>query len=195
MKLKMASNQTNLTENLKQLITQLITDLITATLQVLETSGDVTNTGIFDALAEIAENDPRFTQFVPQLLQILEENGIETEALVNASNTARSQSSSDTGIQESMDNLRQQAREFFTDARILELAQELKETLRIYYEGILNHESLRVNSPEFLYSIPGGYLPFLAPLQLQSDPEFRAELVRFLTKFLEVEAALKDQQN
>ena len=190
MKLKMASNQTNLIENLKQLITQLITDLITATLQVLETSGDVTNTGIFDALAEIAENDPRFTQFVPQLLQILEENGIETEALVNASNTARSQSSSDTGIQESMDNLRQQAEEFFNDARILELAQELKETLRIYYEGILNHESFRVNSPEFfefLYSIPGGYL--------QSDPEFTAELVRFLTKFLEVEAALKDQQN
>ena len=198
MKLKMASNQTNLTENLKQLITQLITDLITATLQVLETSGDVTNTGIFDALAEIAENDPRFTQFVPQLLQILEENGIETEALVNASNTARSQSSSDTGIQESMDNLRQQAEEIFNDARILELAQELKETLRIYYEGILNHESFRLNSPEFfefVYSIPGGYLPFLAPLQLQSDPEFRAELVRFLTKFLEVEAALEDQQN
>ena len=196
MKLKMASNQTNLIENLKQLITQLITDMITATLQVLETSGDVTNS--FNAMAEIAENDPRFTQFEPQLLQILEENGIETEALVNASNTARSQSSSDTGIQESMDNLRQQAEEIFTDARILELAQELKETLRIYYEGILNHESLRVNSPEFfefLYSIPGGYLPFLAPLQLRSDPEFRAELVRFLRKFLEVEAALKDQQN
>ena len=193
----MASNQTNLVENLKQLITQLITNLITATLQVLETSGVVT----FDALAEIVETDPRFTQFPaqfgPQLLQILEENGIETEALVNASNTARSQSSSDTGIQESMDNLRQQAEEFFTDARILELAQELKETLRIYYEGILNHESFRVNSPEFfefLHSIPFGYLSFLAPLQLQSE-EFRAELVRFLTKFLEVEAALNDQQN
>ena len=193
MKLKMASNQTNLVENLKQLITELITNLITATLQVLETSGVVT----FDALADIFETDPRFTQFVPQLLQILEENGIETEALVNASNTARSQSSSDTGIQESMDNLRQQAEEFFTDARILELAQELKETLRIYYEGIHNHESLRVNSPEFfefLYSIPGGYLPFLAPLLL-SDPEFTAELVRFLTKFLDVEAAINNQQN
>ena len=187
----MASNQTNLVENLKQLITQLITDLITATLQVLETSGDVTN--IFNALAEIAETDPRFTQFEPQLLQILEENGIETEALVNASNIARSRSSSDTGIQESMDNLRQQTEEIFTDARILELAQELKETLRIYYEGILNHESLRFfESP---YFILGGYLPFLAPLLLQSDPEFRAELVEFLTKFLEVEAALNDQQN
>ena len=180
----------NLVENLKQLITQLITDLITATLQVLETSGDVTNS--FNALAE------NLTQFEPQLLQILEENGIETEALVNVFNTARSLSSSDTGIQESMDNLRQQIEEIFNDVRIQELAQELKETLRIYYEGILNHESLRVNSPEFfefLYSIPGGYLPFLAPLQLQSDPEFRAELVRFLTKFLEVEAAINNQQN
>jgi len=191
----MASNQTNLVENLKQLITELITSLITATLEILDTSGDVPN--IFDALAEIAETDPRFTQFEPQVIQILEENGIETEALVNASNTARSQSSSDIGNQESMDNLRRQTEEIFTDARILELAQELKETLRIYYEGILNHESLRVNSPEFfefLYSIPGGYLPFLAPL-LQSDPEFTAELVRFLTKFLEVEAALNNQHN
>ena len=179
----------NLVENLKQLITQLITDLITATLQVLETSGDVTNS--FNALAEIAENDPRFTQFEPQLLQILEENGIETEALVNVFNTARSLSSSDTGIQESMDNLRQQVEEIFTDARIQELAEELKETLGIYYGGILN-ESLRVNSPEFFEFL---YSPLpLAPL-LQSDPEFTAELVRFLTKFLEVEAAINDQQN
>ena len=187
----MASNQTNLVENLKQLITELITSLITATLEILETSGDVT----FDALADIFATDPRFTQFEPQLLQILEENGIETEALVNASNTARSQSSSDIGNQESMDNLRRQTEEIFTDARILELAQELKETLRIYYEGILNHESLRVNSPD------GPFWPFVAsilalpPFLLLSDPEFTADLVEFLTKFLEVEAALNNQHN
>ena len=178
--LKMASN---LVENLKQLITQLITDLITATLQVLETSGDVTNS--FNALAE------NLTQFEPQLLQILEENGIETEALVNVFNTARSLSSSDTGIQESMDNLRQQVEEIFTDARIQELAEELKETLGIYYGEILN-ESLRVNSPDFFEFL---YSPLSLASLLQSDPEFKAELVRFLTKFLEVEAALNDQQN
>ena len=185
----MASNQTNLVENLKQLITQLITNLITATLQVLETSGDVTNS--FNALAEIAENDPRFTQFEPQLLQILEENGIETEAWINASNAARSQSSSDTEIQESMDTLQQQVEEIFTDARIQELAEEL----RIYYDGILNHESLTdiFNGPLQIVSYLG-LRPFVA-LLFATEFGLKEALEEFLTKFLEVEAALNDQDN
>ena len=176
----MASNQTNLVENLKQLITQLITNLITATLQVLETSGVVT----FDALAYIFETDPRFTQFVPQLLQILEENGIETEALINASNTARSQSSSDTEIQESMDTLQQQVEEIFTDARIQELAEELL----IYYDGILNHESLT----DILQIV--ACVPWVA-LLFANLAGLKEVLEEFLTKFLEVEAALNDQHN
>ena len=215
----MASNQTIPLENLKQSIINLITNWFTTTKEALETSGDVTNPFEFwEAL---------FDAFEAQALQILEENGIETEALVNAFNTARarSQSSSDTEIQESMDNLRQQAEEIFTDARI----QELTEELRIYYVRILTHESL---TDMFGFSLQIGYLPYFGPIlvrlpfaaallrllmnSIQSNPEFMAyviaglhpttaelaeraeekeKLEEFLTKFLEVETALNDQHD
>ena len=52
--------------------------------------------GFRDSLAEDREAQ---RVLCAQVLQILEENGIETEALVNAFNTARNQSSSDTEVQ------------------------------------------------------------------------------------------------
>ena len=89
----MATNQTNGIENLKQCVT----NWITAMLQVLETSGDVAN--IFGFRDSLAEDREAQRVLCAQVLQILEENGIETEALVNAFNTARNQSSSDTEVQ------------------------------------------------------------------------------------------------
>ena len=172
----MASNQTINFENLKQSIKNLITNLISTTLQALETYGDDTNPFEFwQAL---------FDAFEAQAIQILEENGIETEAWINASNTARSQSSSDTEIQESMDTLQQQVEEIFTDARIQELAEELL----IYYNGILNHESLT----DILQIV--ACVPWVA-LLFANLAGLKEVLEKFLTKFLEVEAALNDQHN
>lgn len=172
----MASNQTINFENLKQSIKNLITNLISTTLQALETYGDDTNP--FEFWLAL------FDEFGAQAIQILEENGIETEALINASNTARSQSSSDTEIQESMDTLQQQVEEIFTDARIQELAEEL----RIYYDGILNHESLT----DILQIV--ACVPWVA-LLFANLAGLKEVLEKFLTKFLEVEAALNDQHN
>ena len=172
----MASNQTINFENLKQSIKNLITNLISTTLQALETYGDDTNP--FEFWLAL------FDEFGAQAIQILEENGIETEALINASNTARSQSSSDTEIQESMDTLQQQVEEIFTDARIQELAEEL----RIYYDGILNHESLT----DILQIV--ACVPWVA-LLFANLAGLKEVLEEFLTKFLEVEAALNDQHN
>ena len=179
----MASNQTINFENLKQSIKNLITNLISTTLQALETYGDDTNP--FEFWLAL------FDEFGAQAIQILEENGIETEALINASNTARSQSSSDTEIQESMDTLQQQVEEIFTDARIQELAEELL----IYYNGILNHESLTdiFNGPLQIVSYVVS-CPFVA-LLFATEFGLKEALEEFLTKFLEVEAALNDQHN
>ena len=120
-----------------------------------------------------------------QVLQILEENGIETEPLVNAFNTARNQSSSDTEVQESMETLRLQIGDILSNARIQELAEEL----RIYYDRILNHESLR-------YVFQEAHEHALLLPSRQSDPRFMAEvkekLKEFLRKFREVETALND---
>ena len=171
----MASNQTINFENLKQSIKHLITNLISTTLQALETYGDDTNPFPFQALLDA---------FEAQGIQILEENGIETEVWINASITARSQSSSDTEIQESMDTLQQQVEEIFTDARIQELAEEL----RIYYDGILNHESLT----DILQIV--ACVPWVA-LLFANLAGLKEVLEKFLTKFLEVEAALNDQHN
>jgi hypothetical protein len=186
---KMASNQTIDFENLKQSIKNFITNWFTTTLQALETSGDVTNPfESWEAFVNL---------LIAQVLQILEENGIETEALVNAANAARSQSSSDTEIQESMDNLQQQAEEIFTDARI----QELGEELRVYYDSILNHQSLTdiFGFPLQIGTIFVYWLTF-APLlimALRSDnmAEVKEKFEEFLTKFLEVETALNDQHD
>ena len=179
----MATNQTNGIENLKQWVT----NWITAMLQVLETSGDVTN--IFGFRDSLAEDREAQRILCVQVLQILEENGLETEALVNAFNTARNQSSSDTEVQEALENLRLQIGEILSNARIQELAEEL----RIYYERILNHESLR-----YVFQEAHEHALLLIQPSRQSDPRFMAEvkekLKEFLRKFLEVEIALNDQQ-
>ena len=117
-------------------------------MQVLETSGDITN--IFELRDALADCEAQRV-LCAQVLQILEENGfhngIEIEVLGNASNTTRNQSSSDTEVQESMENLGRG--EISSNARI----QELTEELEIYYERILNHESLRDMSFELLLTV------------------------------------------
>ena len=75
------------------------------------------------------------------------------------------------------------------NARIQELAEEL----RIYYDRILNHESLR-----YVFQEAHEHALLLIQPSRQSDPRFMAEvkekLKEFLRKFLEVETALNDQQ-
>ena len=133
----MASNQTNPIQNLKQMVTNLLTKM----LQVLENAEYFTNTNEFmDSMAEIREAQRALAS---QAIQILEENGIDTEALVYTFGTARNQYSSDaevTEAQESCVNLvRQVLGEILNNPRMMELNEELK----TYYGRILNHESVR----------------------------------------------------
>jgi hypothetical protein len=179
---KMASNQI---ESLKQLVR----NWITALLQVLETS-DAENSAnvvlLLDSMAEVQEAE---RVLGCQILQILEENGMNTEEFVNAFNRARNQSSSDTEVQESVANLRQQISEIPDNTRILEMYEELKN----YYERILNDGFLRDIFQEAVQIVVEG------SLSRQSDPRYMAEvkekLKEFLRKFLEVETALNEQHN
>ena len=187
--IRMASNQTNQIQNLKQIVTNLLTEM----LRVLENAENITNTNEFiDSMSEVREAQ---RALAGQAIQILEENGIETEALVNTFATARNQSSSDaevTEAQESCVNLvRQVLRELLSNPRMIELNEELN----TYYGRILNHESMRElheDAHEHLLLVENW------PSR-QVDLRFMAEvgerLKAMLRKFLEVETLLNDQQN
>ena len=180
----MASNEL---ENLKQLVR----NWTTALLHVLETSDAETSANVVLLLDSMAEADEAGRVLGCQILQILEENGMNTEAVVNAFNRARNQSFdlSDTEVQESVENLRQQIGEIPDNTRILELAQELN----AYYERIINDGFLRGIFEEALQLVVED-----SPSR-HSDPRYMAEmkekLKEFLRKFLEVETALNDQHN
>ena len=116
-------------------------------LQVLEAYGDSHNIDDFinklfccgskDQVQQILEdirNLGQLQESMENLRQQMQENGLETEGLVNGFNTARDQYLSTTLVQGPMENLRQEIGEIFSNAR----NQELRE-LHIYYD---NHESL-----------------------------------------------------
>ena len=176
----MASNEI---ENLKQLVR----NWITAMLHVLETSDTETSANVVILLDSMAEADEAGRVLGRQILQILEENGMNTEAVVNAFNRARNQSFSlsDTEVQESVENLRQQIGEIPDNTGILELAQELL----AYYGRILNDGFWRGIFEEAMQLV----------ISRHSNPWYMAEvkekLREFLRKFLEVETALNDQHN
>ena len=180
----MASNEI---ENLKQLVR----NWINAFLHVLEISDAENSANVVLLLDSMAEVDEAGRVLVGQILQILEENGMNTEAVVNAFNRARNQSFSlsNTEDRESVENLRQQMREIPDNTRILELAQELT----TYYERIINDGFLRGTFEEALQLVAED-----SPSR-QSDPRYMAEvkekLKEFLRKFLEVETAFNDQHN
>ena len=180
----MASNEI---ENLKQLVR----NLITALLHVLETSDAENSANVVLLLDSMAEVEEAGRVLVGQILQILEENGMNTEAVVNAFNRARNQSFSlsNTEDRESVENLRQQMREIPDNTRILELAQELT----TYYERIINDGFLRGTFEEALQLVAED-----SPSR-HSDPRHMAEvkekLKEVLRKFLEVETAINDQHN
>jgi hypothetical protein len=185
----MASNQTNPIQNLKQMVTNLLTKM----LQVLENAENFTNTNEFmDSMAEVREAQRALAS---QAIQILEENGIDTEALVNTFGTARNQSSSAaevTEAQESCVNLvRQVLGEILNNPRMMELNEELK----TYYGRILNHESVR----ELHGDAHEHLLLFENWPSRQVDPRFMAEvgerLKAMLRKFLEVETIINDEYN
>ena len=176
----MASNEL---ENLKQLVR----NWITALLHTLETSDAETSANVVILLDSMAEADEAGRVLGRQILQILEENGMNTEAVVNAFNRARNQSFSlsDTEVQESVENLRQQIGEIPDNTGILELAQELL----AYYGRILNDGFWRGIFEEAMQLV----------ISRHSNPRYMAEvkekLREFLRKFLEVETALNDQHN
>ena len=176
----MASNEI---ENLKQLVR----NWITAMLHVLETSDTETSANVVILLDSMAEADEAGRVLGRQILQILEENGMNTEAVVNAFNRARNQSFSlsDTEVQELVENLRQQIGEIPDNTGILELAQELL----AYYGRILNDGFWRGIFEEAMQLV----------ISRHSNPWYMAEvkekLREFLRKFLEVETALNDQHN
>ena len=187
--IRMESNQTNQIQNLKQMVTNLLTEM----LRVLENAENYTNTNEFmDSMAEVHEAQ---RILAGQAIQILEENGIETEALVHTFSTARNQSSSDaevTEAQESCVNLvRQVIGEILNNPRMMELNKELK----TYYGRILNHESVR----ELHEDAHEHLIAFENWPSRQDDLRFMADvgerLKAFLRKFLEVETILNDQQN
>ena len=172
----MASNQI---ENLKLLVR----NWITALLQVLETSDAENSANVVQLLDSMAEVDEAARVLRCQILQILEENGMNTEAFVNDFNIARNESSSYTEVQESVENLRQQIGEIPDSTRILELVQELT----TYYERIINDGFLR------------GIFEEALQLVVEDSPtrqsEIKEKLKEFIRKFLEVETALNDQHN
>ena len=176
----MASNEI---ENLKQLVR----NWITAMLHVLETSDTETSANVVILLDSMAEADEAGRVLGRQILQILEENGMNTETVVNAFNRARNQSFSlsDTEVQESVENLRQQIGEIPDNTGILELAQELL----AYYGRIINDGFWRGIFEEAMQLVTSRH----------SNPWYMAEvkekLREFLRKFLEVETALNDQHN
>ena len=89
----MASTQSNLQiQNLKQMVTNLLTEM----LRVLENAENYTDINeLMNSMAGVREAQ---RALAGQAIQILEENGIETEALVNTFSRARSQSSSDDEV-------------------------------------------------------------------------------------------------
>ena len=209
----MASNEI---ENLKQLVRNWITAMLHV-LETSDTETSANVVILLDSMAEadeagrvlgrqilqillplqptvldsMAEADEAGRVLGRQILQILEENGMNTEAVVNAFNRARNQSFSlsDTEVQESVENLRQQIGEIPDNTRILELAQELQ----AYYERIINDGFLRGTFEEALQLVVED-----SPSR-HSNPWYMAEvkekLREFLRKFLEVETALNDQHN
>ena len=180
----MASNEI---ENLKQSVR----NWITAFLNLLETADAVNNANVvlLPNVVLMAEVHEAERVLGSQIVQILEENGMDTEEFVNAYFRARNQSSSDAEVQESVENLRQQLGGILGNTRILELAQELK----TYYERIINDGFLRGIFEETVQLVVEN-----SPSR-QSDPRYMAEvkekLKEFLRKFLEVETALNDDQH
>ena len=205
----MASNEI---ENLKQLVRNWITAMLHV-LETSDTETSANVVILLDSMAEadeagrvlgrqilqillplqptvldsMAEADEAGRVLGRQILQILEENGMNTEAVVNAFNRARNQSFSlsDTEVQESVENLRQQIGEIPDNTGILELAQELL----AYYGRILNDGFWRGIFEEAMQLV----------ISRHSNPWYMAEvkekLREFLRKFLEVETALNDQHN
>ena len=169
-----------------QTLNQLVTNYMTKMLQVLENAGNFND--FLDSTSEIFE-DGRVLAF--QVFEILEENGIETEAMANEFSRAVNQTQSlDAEAQESWQNLRQQVPgEILNNPRMMELNKELA----TYYGRIFTHESLR-EIIEKAYDL----FESLSSRQERSDiqrAEVKEELKNILRKFLEVETALNDQYN
>ena len=120
-----------------------------------------------------------------QILQILDENGMDTEEFVSAFNTARSQwTSSDfrNGVQDGVLHFLQEIGEIpsIPTNGIPELPEELKN----YYQNILSHRSF------FLRGVFQEAIKLVAdmasPLR-QPNPGYIAEVEVMLRKFLEIE--------
>ena len=169
-------------ENQIEKFKQIVRNAITTRLRVLET----TENNISELKAAESETERILGCHV---LHMLEENGVETEAWVDAFSTARNQSSSsDTESQESLANLRGQIlREMLP--KILELSEDLGN----YYGRIL--ESLQETYPglpAILASLEsrcttGTYIMSLLDCQV-----IEQELLR---KYLEIETSINDQNN
>ena len=121
-----------------------------------------------------------------QAIQILQENGIETEAMVNDFRTARNQSSSDAEVaeaQESLVNLSQQVQgEILNNPRMMEWMMRSKptidESLREIYEEAYEVWIVR----EFAFKTGRSDIHGWSERKLEHT----------LRKFLEVETALND---
>ena len=181
-----------------QTLNQLVTNFMTKMLQVLENDGNLDY--------PVTARDPNFNEFLDstselfeagrvlafQVFEILEENGIETEAMANEFSRAVNQTQSlDAEAQESLTrNFGQQVLgEILNNPRLM----ELKEELETYYGRIITHESLR-EIIEKAYDL----FESLSSRQERSDiqrAEVKEELKNILRKFLEVETALNDQYN
>ena len=168
-----------------QTLNQLVTNLMTKMLQVLEDEGNFNE--FLDSTSEFFVAG-RF--LVVQVFEILEENGIETEAIINEYCRAVNQTQSlDAEAQESWQNLRQQVLgEILNNPRMMELNEELA----TYYGRILTHESLR-EIIEKAYDLFESLSS--RPMSFIQRAEVKEELKNILRKFLEVETALNDQHN
>ena len=167
----MSSNQI---ENLKLSVT----NWITAMLHVLESALDAENNNLYQLLDSSAEAQRVLNC---QILQILDENGIDTEAFFTAFNTARSQWM-DVKVQDGVLYFLQEIGEIpsIPTNGIPELPEELK----TYYENILSHRSF------FLRDVFQGAIQLVAdvasPLR-QPNPGYIADVEEMLRKFLDIE--------
>ena len=145
----MASNQTNLqVENLKELINDWFTDMLEV-LETYEMSYDIESfmdnlsgggyndhvQGILEDIQNLENNRfqdirPSIQESMENLEQQMQENGLETEGMVNAFNTARDQYLLTTLVQRPMENLRQRIGKIVSNARFVTSKNEFS-NLRI----------------------------------------------------------------
>ena len=136
-----------------------------------------------------------------QILQILDENGMDTEAFVSAFNTARSQWTSSgfrNGVQDGVLYFLQEIGEIpsIPTNGIPELPEELK----TYYENILSHRSffLRDVFQEAIQLVADVASPLRQPnpgLENTIRKGYIAEVKEMLRKFLEIETNQYNNNN